>query len=75
MKSKLYRNLRPGDKFRVTDRTDGGKERTAIITVSKVQEGRVGHFTGERRWEVHGDYPWWFQGPVVAYSGDRVNLV
>jgi len=70
-KSKLYRNLKCGDKFRVR-REDGI---SAIVTVSQVQETRKAWFSGKRQWEVHGNYPWWWMTPIRAYSNERCNLV
>jgi hypothetical protein len=70
-KTKLYRNLKKGDQFMVK-REDG---KTAIVTVNRVQETIKAWFSGRRQWEIHGDYPWWWNFPIRAYSNDRVELV
>jgi hypothetical protein len=78
MKTKLYRNLKHGDKILVADATNNNGSvggRTAIVTVSCVQETRSGRISGKRQWAVHGNYPWWFSGPILAYSTDRTELV
>lgn len=73
-KSKLIRNLKPGDKFTVMDDT-GDRLRTCTVTVSSVRETRRAWFSGKRQWEVSADYPWWWPFPVRGYSTDRINLV
>lgn len=70
-KSKLYRNLVPGDRFRVW-REDG---KTDIVTVSHVRECPHAWFSGRRQWEVLGNYPWWWTAPIRAYANERVDLV
>ena len=74
-KSKLYRNLKPGDKFRVESAYKIGLYRSHIVTVSAVHETCRGYFSGKRQWEVSGDYPYWWNGPIRAYSDDRTDLV
>lgn len=73
-RSKLYRNLKPGDKFAIADNTSG-KLRSAVITVSSVHETKRAWFTGRRLWQVHGNYPWWWPFPITAYSDERVELI
>lgn len=76
MKTKLYRNLKPGDRFTVIDLSFTSTHgRASTVTVSKVHETSKAWFSGKRQWAVHGDYPWWFTGPIHAYSTDRVELV
>ena len=73
-RSKLIRNLKPGDRFTIID-VDG--KRTATVTVQAVQETRMGYFTRKRRWEVivQGGYPWWWGcSPMVGYSDSRIEL-
>lgn len=70
-KSKLYRNLKPGDKFTV-GREDGKR---ATVTVSSVHETKRAWFSGKRQWIVNGDYPYWWSVPIHAYSTDRIDLV
>lgn len=75
-KSKLYRNLKPGDKFQVIDLTFLSTHgRTHTVTVTSVQETKRAWFTNRRQWAIHGNYPWWFGGPIMAYSDDRVELM
>ena len=74
-KSKLYRNLKPGDQFKVETGYGISRYMWHIVTVSSVKETRRAFFTGKRQWAVYGDYPWWFSGPIHAYSYDRVTLV
>jgi hypothetical protein len=76
MKTKLYRNLKPGDQFTVVDLTyPSAYGRAAAVTVTGVREAGPAWFTGKRQWEIHGTYPWWFRGPIMAYSTDRVELI
>lgn len=73
IKSKLFRNLKKGDKFEVI--ADNGRHcRTAIVTVTSVQECSRGWFDGKRRWQVNGNYPWWFMLPVRATHDERTDL-
>jgi hypothetical protein len=72
-RSKLIRNLKRGDRIRLTD-IDG--KRTAVITVAAVQERRQSWFTGRRMWEVCSpDWPWWWglMG-ITGYSDTRIDL-
>jgi hypothetical protein len=73
VRTKLYRNLKPGDRIMVRDAT-GEKSRAALVTVLRVQECRAGYITGKRRWEVIADYPWWWHSPITAYSDDRTEV-
>ncbi len=74
IQSKLIRNLKPGDKFYVTDDTDG-KNRRKLITVIAVQETSSGFLTRRRRWKVIADYPFWFSCGVTGYSNDRIGVI
>lgn len=71
---KLIRNLKKGDKFYVTDNTDG-KNRRCLITVQTVQETRPGFLTGRRMWQVIADYPFWFSCGVRGYSKDKIEVI
>ena len=73
--TKLYRNLKAGDKFVVHDNTDPKKHRTAVVTVSGVREIARGFISHKRQWEVSGDYPWWFVHAIIAYSTDKVEVL
>jgi len=74
MKTKLYRNLKPGDTLTVETGWGIRPYRHAVVTVSKVYETRRCWFTNRKQWAVCGDYPWWFGGPIHAYSDERVEL-
>lgn len=69
-KTKLYRNLKPGDKFKVY-REDG---RSYTVTVYRVQESTRSWYTGKRQWEVLGDYPFWWTTPIRAYHDEKTTL-
>ena len=71
--SKLYRNLKPGDVIRIE--TVSLPYRSALLTVTHTQECERAFFTGKRQWAIHGNYPWWFPGPIRAYADERVNVV
>lgn len=73
LRSKLWRNLKPGDKFRVS--CAGVPYREKVCTVTKVQEVRRAWFSGKRQWEIHADYPWWWPCPIRAYADERTELV
>lgn len=76
MKTKLYRNLKPGDQFRIETGYGIKQYRSAIITVTRVEETQRAYFSGKRQWAVYGNYPWWWGStPVTAYSTDKVELV
>jgi hypothetical protein len=73
-KSKLFRNLKPGDKFKVETGYGIEPHKEAIITVSKVEEART--HSRIRQWAVYGSgYPFWFPGPVMAEHDERTELV
>lgn len=80
MKTKLFRNLKPGDKF-VVYRDILGVEKLkvsqthAIVTVISVQETTRAHFSGKRQWQVNGNYPWWWVTPICAYANEKTELV
>lgn len=74
MSTKLYRNLKKGDKIVLLDETDYPKIRKHILIVSSVRECSRAWFTGKRQWEVSGNYPFWFPFPIRAYSNDRTEL-
>lgn len=73
MKTKLIRNLKKGDKFRIS--CESPVRRSAIVTVSHVQETIRGPFSGRRVWQVLGDYPWWWGFPVRGYSDSKMELI
>ena len=73
--SKLYRNLKAGDKILLQTGFGIKDYRTHVLTVTRVQETRRAWFTGRRQWMVLGNYPWWFPGPILSYSDDRTELV
>ena len=73
--SKLYRNLKLGDKFVVSTDLSCPRQYRAVVTVTAVQETSRAWFTGRRQWVVHGNYPWWWTLPIRAYSDDRTDLV
>ena len=75
MRTKLIRNLKPGDKFGVRTDFPGEKHRHAVVTVSCVQETRRGFMTGKRTWEVIGDYPWWFPHCITGYHNEKIELL
>lgn len=71
MKTKLIRNLKPGDKLQIRS-----ESRSAVVTVRRVQEIPQGIATGRRRWEVSADYPfWWGLTGVIGYSSDRIEVL
>lgn len=72
--SKLYRNLKPGDQFRVETGWGMPVSRSAVVTVTKVYETHRAYATGRRQWVVHGTYPWWWTGPIHAYADERVDV-
>lgn len=75
MKTKLIRNLKPGDKFKISSVSWHSHE--ATVEVARVQETRYG-LLRKRRWEVivKGGYPWWWGCvPVSGYHNDRIELV
>jgi hypothetical protein len=74
-RTKLYRNLKPGEKITLLDQTTPGKTRTHTLVVSHVQETCRAYFTGKRQWVVHGNYPWWWSNPITVYSTDKVEVV
>ncbi len=75
-KSKLYRNLKPGDKFEVV--IDTPKFRAvAVVTVSDVKRMPSMRFSDRGRaiYYVYGDFPfWWGQDYIRAYSDERTEL-
>ncbi len=73
-RTKLYRNLKPGDRFIVETDWVIKEHRTAVVTVSCVKETYICPFTSKRQWRVLGNYPWWFSGPIHVYSDERVEL-
>lgn len=76
-KSKLFRNLKAGDKF-VVETGYGIKDyRTAVVTVHEVRRiAEKGCFTGKTQWNVYGTFPaWWGSNHTTVYATDRVELV
>jgi hypothetical protein len=72
-RSKLLRNLKPGDRYTIQG-TEPHQRLT--LTVLRVEETSMGCFTGKRRWAVHSveRRPFWFQFPVIGYSDERIAL-
>ena len=66
--TRLCRNLKCGDKFTVRF-----ENKSTVVKVSVVQETRNFH-SRKRIWEIHANYPWWFPGPVIAYSTDKMII-
>ena len=76
-KSKLFRNLKAGDKF-VVETGYGIKDyRTAVVTVHEVRRiAEKGWFTGKTQWNVYRTFPaCWGSNHTTVYATDRVELV
>lgn len=72
LKTKLYRNLKPGDIISVEcNITDYRKE---YVKVNRVQETTKYWHSVKRIWEIHGEYPWWWPGPIRAYSNEKCDV-
>jgi hypothetical protein len=73
-KTKLGRNLKPGDKIQLVDGISS-KPRTALCTVDRVYETRRAWFSGRRMWRVAlKDKPWWFGPEIMCYSNERFEV-
>ncbi len=75
MRTKLCRNLKPGDRFTVETGWGVKQYLSAIVTVNSVEKTGRDWFAGKHQWIIYGDYPWWWGRPIYAYSTDRVELV
>ena len=73
-KSKLYRNLKPGDRFKVETGYGIKQYLSAVVTVSSVEKVGRNRFSGKQQWAVYGDYPWWWGRPIHAESSERCEL-
>lgn len=51
-KSKLGRNLKPGDLIELVDHSRGGLAVWCVAEVTNVVETRPGWFTGQRMWKI-----------------------
>lgn len=70
-KSRLVRNLKPGDRLRVI-----GDNESRIVTVSRVQETRAGFLTKRRMWEaILSSPPFWFPNTITGYHDTRVEVL
>jgi hypothetical protein len=74
-KTKLVRNLKPGDVIHVTDAVQL-PAKTHRVTVRRVQEGPRGWFSGKRMWRayfepqlMHGSWTY-----ITGHSKDRVEV-
>lgn len=71
-KSKLYRNLKPGDNILLID-CSSARMRHCVLTVSSVVK-TINLFSHKSEWIVNGNYPWWWTIPIHAYGNERVQL-
>ncbi len=74
-RTKLVRNLRPGDVIEVTDAV-GYPARTYRVTVTHVQETRPGIASGRRMWQAAFTPALRFGSwsTITGYSDDRVEV-
>jgi hypothetical protein len=71
-RSKLVRNVKRGDKFRIRSE----RYEAVVTAASDAQETRSGHFTRRRQWMIPANYPWWWgASAVTGYSDTRIELV
>ena len=72
--SKLFRNLKPGDRF-VVSAESGLRTVTHVVNVTIVRDGGHNYFTGKREWVVHGTYPWWWSRAIRATYNERTEVL
>ena len=72
MASRLLRNLRPGDRFRIT----GVAGQSAVVTTVRVDKIGRGYFSGDMQYAVvvAEDLPFWFPR-ITGYSDTVIDLV
>ena len=74
-KSKLYRNLKAGDMFKVETGWGIRPYRCAIVTVTKVVKLEGLRFARGTAYEVYGNFPWWWgRDYIYVYASERVTL-
>jgi len=74
MRRKLARNLRTGDQFVVYTDRGMGVEYTNVVTVSRIDTRMSGFYRNRKEYIIHGDYPWWFDGPLMCDSDEYIEL-
>lgn len=75
-KTKLFRNLKPGEKFVVETGYGVKQHYSSVVTVSCVRETCLSWLTGKRQWNVFGNFPWWWGGKCTTIgSKDRVEVL
>ena len=75
-RTKLFRNLKPGEQFQVILDIPGHPYTASTVTVTSVERIAKPRKYGISFWRVYGDFPlWWCCPYLVAYSDERTELV
>ena len=82
--SKLYINLKKGDKFQIDRFTSDGRYiSTDVVIFEAIEECppketkiEYGRYTQKyKRYIVHGDFPAWVKQPFIVTAQQRVEIV